>query len=132
MRSEWSQSRTEAKSPSLTTSPGHRRTSPHGSGASCWFCPSSVRPQPRDYRQCCFVPSSVTFQLSTSSRPFEVRSALYTLTPLPDRLWGPVSVPSHTYWRLLPRAAKMVTHIRVVQKLKMRGAIPPLSRKSSL
>jgi hypothetical protein len=55
-------------------------------------------------------------------------------SPHSNRLWGPLSLLSNVYRVLLPlgqsgRGVKFTTHLHLVLKLRMRGAIPPLPPK---
>jgi len=56
--------------------------------------------------------------------------------PRPDQLWCSPSLLSNGYRGLFPRGKsgrgpKLTTHLHPVPKLRMRGAIPPLSNTSS-
>jgi hypothetical protein len=50
----------------------------------------------------------------------------------PDLLWGPPIIPSNGYWRTLyleskaARGVKLTTHLHLVPRLSICGAIPPL------
>jgi hypothetical protein len=57
----------------------------------------------------------------------------FSLPPRPDRLWHPPSLLSNGYQTLLSRVkrqrdrgVKLTTHLHLVPKLRMRGAIPLL------
>jgi hypothetical protein len=56
--------------------------------------------------------------------------------PSPDRLWGPPSLLSNGYLGIFlrdlgGRGVKLTTHLHLVPKLRIRGAIPPLHHTSS-
>jgi hypothetical protein len=55
----------------------------------------------------------------------------FSLPPRPEHLWGPPSLPSDGYRGVLPRrqsgcGVKITTHLHLVHRLRMRGAIPPI------
>jgi hypothetical protein len=55
----------------------------------------------------------------------------FSLPPRPERLWGPPSLLSNGYQGLCPwgqsgRGVKLTTHLHLVPRLRMRGAVPPL------
>jgi hypothetical protein len=55
----------------------------------------------------------------------------FSATPCPERLWGPPTLLSNEYQGLLPcwssgRGVKLTTHLHLVPRSRMRGAIPPL------
>jgi hypothetical protein len=57
----------------------------------------------------------------------------FSSPPRSDRLWCPPNLLSNGYrWGSFPelsgRGVKMATHLHLVQRLRMRGAIPPLSK----
>jgi hypothetical protein len=53
--------------------------------------------------------------------------------PRPDRFWGPPNLLSNGYQGRLPcwwsgRGVKLITHLHLVSRSRMRGAIPPLPK----
>jgi len=49
----------------------------------------------------------------------------------PDRLWGPPSLLGLFPWGGNGRGVKLTTHLHVMPRLGMRGAMPPLPNTSS-
>jgi hypothetical protein len=55
----------------------------------------------------------------------------FSSPPRPDRLWGSPNLLSNGYqrlstWRQSGRGVKLTTHLHLVPRSRMRGAIPPL------
>jgi len=61
---------------------------------------------------------------------------IFSSTPRPDRLWDPPTLLSSGYQWLFPwgysgRGVKLITHLHLVSKSRMHGAIPLLPQTPS-
>jgi hypothetical protein len=72
-------------------------------------------------------PTSWMIEGSSLGRGWEYFSS----PPHRDRLWGPPSLLSNGYQGLLPWGVKLTTHLYLVPKSRMRGAITPLPNTPS-
>jgi hypothetical protein len=59
---------------------------------------------------------------SIPSRSYELFSPL----PRPDQLWGPPSLLSNGHWGWSDLGVKLTTHLHLVPRSRMRGAIHPV------
>jgi len=60
-----------------------------------------------------------------------IQSQFFSSTSRPDLLWGPISLLSNSYRGWSGRGVNLTTHLHLVPRSRMHGAIPPLPNTSS-